>query len=269
MTKNTVRLALLTSTVAMGFDWKMDGDKLATDGDGNPVWINGDKELTVKGDTISSLQGEAKTQRQFREKAEAALAKFNGIDDPDAARTALETVRDIDTSKLINAGKLDEVRQQMTQQFEGRIKEANDAREAALQRADNVLLDSAFNGSEFARERLAVPVEMVRATFGKQFKIEDGKIVATNSNGDPIYSDKDMGHLASFDEALEKIVGGYKYKDSILKAPDAGSGTGGSGGGGQRGQGRSMTMSQFENLNPIQKAEFAGKVASGEASLSD
>ena len=260
--------ALLTTTAAVGYEWKMDGDTMAVDADGNPIWITGDKEMSVKGDTVSSLQGEAKRHRLRAEKAEADLTKFEGIDDPEAARKALETVKDIDTSKLINAGKLDEVRQQMTQQFESKITAAEQKAADAIKQRDNTLLDSVFNGSDFARDRLAVPIEMVRATFGDRFKVEDGKVVATDANGEQIYSDKNMGHPASFDEALEKIINGYKHKDSILKAPDA-AGTGSGGGGGSRGRPRTISRADFEALKPNEAAEFASKMASGEVAIAD
>lgn len=262
-------MALLTTTAAIGYEWKMDGDKIAVDGEGNPVWLNGTAELSVKGDTISRLNGEAARHRQRAETAEQSLAKYQGIDDPDAARAALETVGKLDAKQLIDAGKVDEVRQQITQQYEGKISEAQKARDEALRLRDDTLLDNAFSRSEFARERLTeAGVDLARSMFGSRFKVEDGKIVAYDANGQVLYSDRDMGAPASFDEALEKTIGGYKYKDSILKAPDA-AGSGSGGAGGSRGRGRSMTRAQFEELNPAQKAEFAGKMASGEANITD
>lgn len=254
--------ALLTTTTVVGFDWKKDGDTLATDDAGNPIWINGTNELSVKGDTISALQGEAKRHRVAKEAAEAKLTGFEGIDDAEAARAALQTVKDLKDGDLINKGKLDEVRGEITKQFETRISEANQTRDAALSERDNTLLDSAFNASEFARDRLAVPIEMVRATFGNRFKVENGQVVAYDQSGNAIYSDKSAGELASFDEALEKTIGGYKHKDTILKAPDA-AGTGGGGGGGQRGRGRTLSRAQFAELSPPEQAEFASKIGSG------
>lgn len=259
-------LALLVTTAAVGFEWKMDGDKLATDDAGNPVWVNGTNELSVKGDTISSLQGEAKRNRQRAETAEAAAAKFEGIDDPEAAKVALQTVADLKDGDLINKGKLDEVKTEITKQYEKRVTDAEAAAAAANQRADNTLLDSVFTASEFAKDRLTVPVEMVRATFGDRFKVENGKVVAYGADGQPIYSDKNLGEPATFDEALEKIVTGYKHKDTILKAPDAG-GSGSGGAGGNRGKGRTLSRAEFEALPPNEQADFAGKMRTGEASI--
>lgn len=261
--------ALLLTTAALGFEWKKDGDVLALDGDGNPIWITGDKELSVKGDTISSLQGEARRNRLRAEAAEGKVAAFEGIDDPEAAKQALQTVKNIKDGELVAAGKVEEVRAEITKQLETRISTAEQKAADANARADKTLLDSAFNGSEFARNSLTdAGLDLARSMFGNRFKVEDGKIVATNERGETIYSDKDMGNAASFDEALEKIVGGYKHKDSILKAPDA-NGTGSGGGGGNRGQGRTMTRAQFEALSPSQQAEAAGKFGSGEMTLTD
>lgn len=263
-------MALLTTTAAIGYEWKMDGDKIAVDGEGNPVWVAGDgRELTVRGDTIQKTNIQAMEYRKRAEAAEQNLANYQGIDDPDAARKALETVGKLDAKQLIDAGKVDEVRQQITQQYESKIADANKARDEALRDRDATLLDNAFSRSEFARERLTeAGVDLARSMFGNRFKVEDGKIVAYDADGQVLYSDRNMMAPASFDEALEKTIGEYKYKDSILKAPDA-AGSGSGGAGGSRGRGRSITRSQFEALPPAQQAEFAGKMASGEANITD
>ena len=270
--KRQIRLALLSSSVALGYDWKLDGDTLAKDDAGNPIWIaDGGSEMSVKGDTISRLNGEAATHRKRAETAEVSLAKFEGIKDPEAAKKALETVSKLDQKQLIDAGKVDEVRAEITKQYEQKLSEKDQALEQSNQRINNMQLDTAFNSSEFARERLAVPVEMVRATFGDRFKIEDGKIVAYGADGNPVYSKKHVGEPADFDEALELIVGNYKHKDTILKAPDAG-GTGGNGGGGARGRGRTITKADFQEIaqsDPVKAQEISGKVGSGEMTMID
>lgn len=95
---------------------------------------------------------------------------------------------------------------------------------------------------------------MVQATFGKNFKIEDGKPVAYDNNGQKIYSRTNHGDPASFDEALDILVSGYQYKDSILKG-NQGSGGGFKGQGGQGG-GKSMSRESFEQLKPTERAKF-------------
>lgn len=274
MKKIGMMTALLCSVAAIGYDnetgWKMDGDKLALDGDGNPIWINpAGQEASVKGDTISRLNGESAAHRKRAETAEAKLATFDGITDPEAARKAIETVRDIDTSKLINAGKLDEVKAEITKQFETRITASDEKAAAAAARADKMLLDNAFAMSEFARDGLTdAGRDLARSMFSDRFKVVDDKVVAYDNSGNQIYSDKSVGDPASFDEALQKMIGGYKHKDSILKAADAG-GSGSNGDGGARGRGRTLNRSQFEALDPVQQQDFAAKMSTGETALVD
>jgi hypothetical protein len=80
-------------------------------------------------------------------------------------------------------------------------------------------------------EKLAVPADMVQATFGNRFKIEDGKVVAYDANGNKIFSRARPGELADFDEALETLVEQYPYKDHILKGSGANGGGAPTGGG--------------------------------------
>lgn len=265
--------ALLCSAALIGFEnntgWKMDGDKLALDSDGNPILIGADgREMSVKGDTITGLQRDVRAQRVAKEAAEANLAKFDGITDPEAAKKAIETVSQLDAKTLIDAGKVDEVKAQITQQFQEQLNERDNALAKANSTLDMMRLDNAFAGSEFMRERVAVPPEMLRATFQDRFKVEDGKIVAYGADGNPISSKKHIGENASFDEALELIIDNYKHKDQILKAADA-AGSGSGGGGGARGRGRTLNRTQFEALAPAEQQEFAAKMSSGEAALVD
>ena len=57
--------------------WKVDDDgKLVVDDKGNPIYIGSDgKEQSVLGDTISRLNGEAKSHREAKEAA-VRLKKF-------------------------------------------------------------------------------------------------------------------------------------------------------------------------------------------------
>jgi hypothetical protein len=87
------------------------------------------------------------------------------------------------------------------------------------------------------KAKLAIPADMVQARFGNAFKIEDGKVVAYDSQNNKIYSRARPGELADFDEALDVLVDMYPHKDSILKGSGASGGGAGSGGGGGAAQG--------------------------------
>ncbi|MDO9929636.1 hypothetical protein Q7432_11575, partial [Glaesserella parasuis] len=77
--------------------------------DGKPVYIHDDgKEIPFDAlqamQKISSLNAENKQHREAKEKAEAELKKFDGIEDVAKAKEALKTVENLDAKKLIDAG---------------------------------------------------------------------------------------------------------------------------------------------------------------------
>lgn len=258
--------------------WKMDGDKLALDAKGNPIYLKSDgSEQSVDGGTISRLNGEAKQHRTAKETAEANLAKYRLADgsfiDPTKAVEAIDMVSKIDAKTLIDAGKVDEVRAEMSKQFTGQLDELKATGSKLSADNDALRLRLALNGSEFIKERIAVPAEMFEATFGRNFKVEDGPngqriVVPYDQSGNKIFSKKRMGDVADIDEALEIMVDGYAYKDTILKAPAAG-GSGNGGGGGGRGGGRRMSRADFDALGPGDKAAAAGAVQKGELTVFD
>ena len=94
---------------------------------------------------------------------------------------------------------------------------------------------------------MAIPTEFVRSYFGQNFKIEEGKVVAYDGQGNKVFSRTKPGELASFDEALESLVELHPQKDYILKA------SGNSGGGShqsqhQAGQ-KTMKRGAFDSLD--------------------
>lgn len=236
--------------------------------DGKPVYVADDgKEVafdyTATLGTISRLNGEAKGHRERAEAAEAKLKAFDGLDDPDAARKALATVRNLDDKQLIAAGEVDRIKAEaikaVEQKFEPVVKE-RDKLSAQLREA---VLGHAFAGSKFIADRLVIPADITRAAFGNSFKVDGGRVVPMHPNGDPIYSRAKPGEIADFDEALEILVSAYPNRDSILK----GSGASGSGAGptkpGPNGK-PTMTRAQFDALDPM-----AQRVAAKEATITD
>lgn len=248
--------------------WKVDDKQVPVMQDGNPVWIDdAGKEMIVQGNTISRLNGEAKTHREAKEAAEAKLKPWDGLEPADV-RAKLDKFKDVDLSKMVQAGKLDEVRTEVTRQSQEKIQAAERERDALRAKHDNMLMQAAFTGSKFMQERVAIPAEMVQSTFGRHFKIEEDKIVPYDNLGSKLLSKKRMGEYADFDEAIEMFVDAYPHKDAILKAP-GGTGTGGSGGGGQRPGSKFVKRSDFAALSPAQQAEAAGKMRTGELTIVD
>lgn len=273
MTKTKIRAALLATAAAAAFEsgkagWKMDGDKIATDANGNPIYLKEDgSEQAVEGNTISRLNAEAKQHRERAEKAEAAAKPFEGLD-PAKAREAIDKLGKIDQKTLIDAGEVDRVKAEIAQQYQGQLDEAKTTNSTLQSRVDQLTIGSAFASSEFIANRIAVPREMFEATFGKNFKVEDGKVVPYDASGNKIYSKKTMGEIAGIDEAFEIMVDGYAHKDSILRAPDKG-GSGSGGQGGNRGGGRVVRRADFEAMTPVDQATVAGQAAKGEVVIAD
>lgn len=200
---------------------EVDGDK--------PIYIHDDgKEAphdaahTVA--TISRLNGEAKTHREAKEHLETKLKGFEGIEDPAAAKKALETLKNFDDKKLVDAGEIEKVKAEAIKAIEDKYAPVVQERDAFQSQLHNELIGGGFARSKFIQDNIAVPVDMIQATFGKNFQIENGKVVAVGADGQKIYSRTRPGEVADFDEALESLVGGYQHKDSILKG---GQGSGG------------------------------------------
>lgn len=276
-----MKLQLLLATTALiaarAFEnkagWKLDADGKIEMKDGNPVWVTAKgEEQVMQGDTIARLNNEAKTHREDKEKAQAELAKYtvNGKPiDPEIAIKAVDTVSKLDAKKLIDAGEVDKVRDEIKGQYEAQLSE----RDKALAERDTELtslkIGSIFDGSDFVRESIAVPQDMFRSTFEKHFRIEEGKPVAYDKAGNRLMSKKNIGVYAEPDEALELLVDAHPQKDTILKA-NTGAGSGSGGGGGNRGIGnRTMKRSDFENLNPAARAEAAASMGKGELTVVD
>jgi hypothetical protein len=241
--------------------------------DDKPVYIADDgKEIAFDYPatlaTISRLNGEAKSHRERAEAAEQKIKLFDGIEDPEKARKAIEVVKNLDDKKLIEAGEVEKVRLEAKAAYDEQLKALGkkyqpiigerDAFKASLHQE---IVGGAFSRSKYIADKLAVPADMIQATFGKSFTIEkDNKVVALDSKGERIFSRARPGEIADFDEALETLVEDYPYRDSILK----GSGASGSGAGGSTktvGGKKTMNRTQFEALGHAERAAVVKETA--------
>jgi hypothetical protein len=262
---------------------KVDDKGTAVLADGKPVYILDDgrevahdAEATVA--TISRLNGEAKAHREAKEAAETKLKGFDGIDDAEAARKALDTVRNLSTGELKTAAQVQEIK-------DAAAKSAQEAVAAATRTAaerektlgetnakltgqlNGLIVGTAFSGSKFVAEKLAIPADIAQKFFGDRFKVDNGKLVPLDRSGNPLFSAVRHGEHADVDEALQVMVSEYPNKDMILK----GSGAQGSGAGGNQGAGGKKTYAraQFEKLDPVAQSAAAKEVREGKAVLTD
>jgi len=215
---------------------KLDAEGHVVVSDGKPVYVHDDgKEVAFDAvgtvATIGRLNGEAKGHREAKEAAEAALKAFEGISDPAAARKALDTIKNLDDKKLVDAGEIDKVRAEAIKAVEEKYAPIVAERDTLKTELVTEKVGGSFARSKFISDNLAIPADLVQARFGSQFKLEDGKVIAYDQSGNRLYSRSNPGEVAGFDEALNIIVDAYPHKDTILKASGAsGGGAGGSGG---------------------------------------
>jgi len=263
------KLKLLTSAIAFNNSgWKLDDNGAIVVKDGNPVFVDSSgREMTMAQDTIARLNGEAKAHREAKEALESRLKSFEGLDS-EKARKAVDLVAKLDAKQLIDAGKVDEVKNQITQQFQTQLTEKDGLIKTLQSKLDDMAIDSVFSNSDFIRDNIAVPRDMFVSFFRQNFKVEDGKVVAYGRDGNRLMSKANMGEYASAEEALALLVDQHSQKEIILKA-DVGSGSGSQGGGGARGGGRTVKRADFEKMNPVQKTDVLGKIGKGEMVLTD
>jgi hypothetical protein len=213
--------------------------------DGKPVYVHDDgKEIPFDAPAamskISALNGEAKTHRERAEAAEKIAKAFEGIEDPEAARKAIQTVANLDAKKLVDAGEIDKVKAEISKAFQAQLEQASGTVKTLEQQLYAEKIGGSFARSKIIAEKLAIPADMVQARFGEAFKIEDGKVVAYDAHGNKLFSRTRPGELADFDEALESLIEQYPHKDHILKSSGAsggGAAGGGQGGGGNKSKG--------------------------------
>lgn len=202
--------------------------------DGKPVYTHDDgKDIpfdavgTVA--TITRLNGEAKNHRMRAETAESSLAAFAGITDPALALKAMETVKNLDDKKLVDAGEVERVKAEAIKAYEERYAPVVAENETLKGQLNSHLVGSAFSSSKFIADKFAAEgpagVDIARSLFGNSLRVEEGKVIGYGADGQKLFSRVKPGELASAEEAIELLVEAYPHKDHILRGPGA-TGTG-------------------------------------------
>ena len=239
---------------------EMVGQKVPVANDeGNPIYTtDNNAEVGYDGEKLATRVNELNTENTKNAKAaqEAAtkLKAFEGID-ADKARSALDTVANLNDKKLIEAGEVEKVKGEAIKatkaQYDSLIEQTYKPLEKKAAKLEAALHEEKIGGrfarSKFISEKIAIPAPLMRKSFGEHFTIEEGAVVARHTSGEEIYSRKNAGEKADFDEALEILVDSSPYRDDILKSSGKG-GTGGKGSGGGGGGGKQMNEADFQKL---------------------
>ncbi len=264
----TASIVALVAAYENNPGWKKDDQGNIVLKDGNPIYVSTDgQEQTVNGNTIADRNTEARKLRERVEASEALLKKYEGLD-PEIARKAVEDMKKIDSKTLIDAGKVDEVKKQITDQYVAQLAEKDKALGERDAKINDLLISDVFKSSEFLQNGIAVPRDFVESAYRGNFKIDNGKVVAIDKAGNPISSKERLGELATPDEALRMLVEQRPDKDAIIKA-NTGNGSGNGGAGGSRGQGSILKRSEFDKLSPAMQGEAAAKMGKGELKIVD
>lgn len=255
----------------MPFKYNADGT-IATSGEGAqklPIFIHADgREAPFDADTtvstIGRLNGEAKSHREAKEAAELRLKSFEGIEDGAAALAALTTVKNLGAGELKTAAQVQEIKDAAAKSARESVEAATRAaadKEKVLteqnstltQQLNNHIIGGAFSSSKFISEKLAIPADIAQKVFADRLKVENGKLVPTDANGNPLFSAVRHGEHADFEEAIEVYVNQYPNKDKILKGSGASGGgaTGGNGGGAGT---KTITRAQFDAMDGAARA---------------
>lgn len=228
---------------------------LVTDKHGNPIWVHEKDGVEAPIDAkhyFEKIPQLIDEKRQLREKLKQMEAdfdeykdKFDDIEDPKTALKALEIVKNLDDKKLVDAKKVEQLKDQLKEEYDKAIiKEREEAKKAIEElkgqletekgNTYNLTVSNSFKGSKVLNGSdalIRVPVDMVEKYWGSNFKTEtvDGKLKAVGyyADGKPIFSDVKAGELADFDEAIMKLINVSPFRAEILKGKQqTGGGTG-------------------------------------------
>src|SRR5690606_10878604 len=145
---------------------EVDGKVYAEVNDGKPVYVEDDGKETAfdavsTKATINRLFGENKSYRERAESAESKAKQFEGIEDPQAARKALETVKNLDDKKLVDAGEVEKIKSEVGKVYETKLAEETEKREKLEQQLHAEKIGGGFARSKFIADKLAIPADLV------------------------------------------------------------------------------------------------------------
>ena len=215
--------------------------------DGFPIWVDGDgKEFAydvsklVNDKALANFESSGRRHKitELEQEIEELKKTYEDLD-PEAARKALDTVKNLKDKDLVDAEGVEKLKAKMREAYESKEKDAQKKYETIINDRDGVivnkeaqirqlLIKNAFASSDFLQSKTTLDPEIAHAYFGNYFIIReiDGHPTAVGRyNNEDITSRKNPGELATPEEAIEFLVEKYPNKERFLK------GTGQSGSG--------------------------------------
>ena len=238
---------------------KLDDKGNAVLQDGKPVYVHPDGtevpfDAPAALTKITTLSAEAKNHRLAAQAATEKLTAFEGIADPAAALKALQFAASMDGKKVMD----DEGLQKL---LGSAVKPVQEQLAAALKTVAErdasiygLQIGSQFANSQYLKEKTVLIPDIAEAYFGKHLKIENGKVLATDSLGNQIFSKITPGEPAGFEEALAVLIENHPQKTHLLRASGS-SGSGSQQSNGTGGQ-KTMPLTQFNELSPVARSQY-------------
>jgi len=261
----------------MPYKLKTTPDGVAQLKDGNPVYVDetGTEiafDVNRMRDKIQELSSEAKENRLKGKQASDDLGvfrkKYEGIDDPEAAKAAIAAMANMDEKQQVAVDSLKKsmqdawdakelARTQADKERDEKEKKLTEDIAKSREKISRMMIGELFTQSPVVRNTI-LPPQLAAQVFGGQFRIEDINGVPTAvgyQDGTRIASEHNPGDLASFEEALERIISKYPERDRIMKAASGGSGASGGVGSGAGGEKRMTNQQWLTALSSAKRTE--------------
>lgn len=206
--------------------WKTDENGGIALQDGNPVWVNDageEKAVDYMGlsKSIAEIKKETIDRKNKLRAMESRYAKFADIEDLDAwhdeATSALEMMKNApDKDREIEERIAARVKG-ATEPLNSRLSEIVKQRDALEAELQGEAIGNAFARSEYARKNLVDPA-LAADLFSKRFIRKEGRVIGLDADGKEMWGETG---IASFDEALCKMVESSPYKGLLQKGSEA------------------------------------------------
>lgn len=227
-------------------------------------------------DKIPDLNKEAKDQREAKEKLEKQLKEFADIDDPAAAKAALEKLADLEKNGKLNTENIDKIKadllkveqekyDKMVREFQEMIAEKDTTISSQQEDIFDSLVTTKFDNSPYftgKEPKTLLPAAVAKSYWKGNFKVEKndrtGKndVVPYDQNGEVILSRQRPGEVADFNEAMGILIDKSEegFKSRILP-PSGGSGAPGGGGNGSGYNQQLKDMPADQRLTALRKGQ--------------
>ena len=263
--------------------WKKSSEGDVVVENGNPFFVHPDgREEQFNGDStlirIGELKNEAKGYRQKHSELKKQVQPILDADIEDVsgylakANDAIDLVETYKKDGTPGAEEVEKIKQNVAATFEGRITEKDKLHKKEIETLKGSLKEkdgsikrqivrSAFDASEFIRDKTYMLPEHAYDSFGNKFVVEEkdgiAKAYGVDVNGEKIFSLSGSGY-ADPEEAIEIMVKSHPKRDKLLRSGPGGSGA--KGGSGQKPfNGKTIDASDTQAAS-----QNIDKIASGE-----